>query len=194
MTEHRHTNCTNHFGKGLLKGLLFIICYFVFSTARAQNQTGIASFYSKHWTGRKTANGERLHHDSLTCAHRTLPFGTVLKVTVLSTGRYVYVRVTDRGPYARGRIVDLSWGAARELGILQQGLARVSIEKVELARISIPPFPTSPSILGSPWRAAWDEAFTIQWRPLYGTALDSVPLQVLPDNSLRRRHRKATRL
>ena len=118
----------------------------------------------------------------------------MLKVTALSTGRYVYVRVTDRGPYVRGRIVDLSWGAARDLGILQQGLARVSIEKVELVKMSIPPFPTSPSTPGSPWRAAWDEAFSVQWQPLDGTTIDYVPTQVLPDNSLRRRHRKAARL
>ncbi|MBQ6653677.1 MAG: septal ring lytic transglycosylase RlpA family protein [Prevotella sp.] len=94
----------------------------------AQTTTGIASYYSKKWTGRKTANGERLHHDSLTCAHKTYPFGTRLKVTHLGNGKSVVVRVTDRGPYGRGRIVDLSWGAARDLGMLQQGLAKVTLE------------------------------------------------------------------
>ena len=93
-------------------------------------QTGIASYYAKKATGSRTANGERLHHDSLTCAHRTYPFGTRLKVTVLSTEREVVVRVNDRGPFVRGRIVDLSWGAARKLGLLAQGVAKVKVELV----------------------------------------------------------------
>ncbi len=95
----------------------------------AQQQTGIASFYSKRATGARTANGERLHHDSLTCAHRTHPFGTLLKVTCPATNRTVVVRVNDRGPFVRGRIIDLSWGAARNLGILNMGLAKVIVER-----------------------------------------------------------------
>lgn len=90
--------------------------------------TGIASYYAKRATGSRTANGEKLHHDSLTCAHRTYPFGTRLKVTTPSNGRSVVVRVNDRGPFVRGRIIDLSWGAARELGILAQGIAKVTVE------------------------------------------------------------------
>ena len=68
-------------------------------------QEGKASFYSMKFTGRRTANGERLHHDSLTCAHRTYPFGTQLKVTNPANGKSVIVRVTDRGPYVKGRII-----------------------------------------------------------------------------------------
>ena len=98
------------------------------SKANAQTSTGIASFYSKRSTGSRTASGERLHHDSLTCAHRTYPFGTRLKVTHQGNGKSVIVRVTDRGPFVRGRIVDLSWGAARELGMLGQGIAKVTVE------------------------------------------------------------------
>ena len=79
-------------------------------------QTGKASFYAKKFSGRKTASGERLHHDSLTCAHRTYPFGTLLKVTNPANGKSVIVRVTDRGPYVRGRIIDLSVRAAKEIG------------------------------------------------------------------------------
>lgn len=93
-------------------------------------QRGKASYYSKRATGARTASGERLHHDSLTCAHRTFPFGTMLKVTNPANGRSVTVRVTDRGPFGRGRIIDLSWGAAKELGILTQGVAMVSVEQV----------------------------------------------------------------
>jgi rare lipoprotein A len=108
------------------------------SLLSAQNaQTGKASFYPKKFTGRKTANGERLHHDSLTCAHRTYPFGTLLKVTNPANGQNVVVRVTDRGPYVRGRIIDLSVRAARELGIIAQGIATVVVEHYSGI---IPPF------------------------------------------------------
>lgn len=99
-------------------------------------QTGKASYYSKSFTGHKTSNGERLHHDSMTCAHRTYPFGTKLKVTNLSNGKKVVVRVNDRGPYAKGRIIDLSWGAAKKLDMLTQGIVMVSVEKAD--RIVVP--------------------------------------------------------
>ena len=98
-------------------------------TALAQPQRGKASFYSKKFTGRRTANGERLHHDSLTCAHKTYPFGTLLKVTNPANGESVIVRVTDRGPYVKGRIIDLSVRAAREIGIIAQGIAPVVVER-----------------------------------------------------------------
>ena len=73
----------------------------------AQTQRGKASYYSKRATGARTSSGERLHHDSLTCAHRTYPFGTLLRVTNENNGKEVIVRVTDRGPRGRGRIIDL---------------------------------------------------------------------------------------
>ena len=91
-------------------------------------QKGKASYYSKRATGARTSSGERLHHDSLTCAHRTHPFGTMLKVTNIQNGRSVVVKVTDRGPFGRGRIIDLSYRAARELGMLSQGVAMVTVE------------------------------------------------------------------
>ena len=97
--------------------------------ALAQVQSGKASYYSKSFSGRQTASGERLHHDSLTCAHRTYPFGTKLKVYNPANGRSVVVRVTDRGPFVRGRIIDLSWRAAKELGIIAQGVATVFVQK-----------------------------------------------------------------
>ena len=95
----------------------------------AQTQQGKASYYAKKFTGRKTASGERMHHDSLTCAHRTYPFGTLLKVTNPANGQSVIVRVTDRGPYVKGRIIDLSARAAREIGIIAQGIASVVVER-----------------------------------------------------------------
>ena len=92
---------------------------------------GKATFYSKRATGARTSSGERLHHDSLTCAHRTYPFGTRLKVTNLSNGKSVVVRVTDRGPYGKGKIIDLSHRAASEIGMIAQGVAFVEIEVVK---------------------------------------------------------------
>lgn len=99
-------------------------------TASGQTQSGKASFYAMKFTGRMTASGERLHHDSLTCAHRTYPFGTMLRVSNPANGKVVYVRVTDRGPYVKGRIIDLSVRAARELGIIAQGIAPVIVERI----------------------------------------------------------------
>lgn len=95
-------------------------------TMRAQ-QRGKATFYSKRMDGRKTASGERLYNDSLVCAHRTHPFGTLLKVRNPVNGKEVVVRVIDRGPYTKGRIIDLSVRAGRELGILSQGVAMVEV-------------------------------------------------------------------
>ncbi len=97
----------------------------------AQTQKGKATYYSKRMTGARTSSGERLHHDSLTCAHRTHPFGTMLRVTNLNNGREVVVRVTDRGPHARGRIIDLSWAAAKALDIIDHGVAMVRVEVVK---------------------------------------------------------------
>ncbi len=96
----------------------------------AQTQKGKASYYSKRSTGARTASGERLHHDSLTCAHRFYPFGTRLRVTNLDNDRSVVVRVTDRGPFGRGRIIDLSYAAAKAIGMLAAGVGRVKVEVV----------------------------------------------------------------
>ena len=119
--------------------ILLLLLPLVFSlSAWAQIQTGKASYYSKKWTGRRTASGDPIHHDSLTCAHRTYPFGTLLKVTNKQNGRQVIVRVTDRGPFNRGRIIDLSWGAAKAIGMLTAGVVPVTVERVVLSTL----FPT----------------------------------------------------
>ena len=99
-------------------------------------QRGKASFYSRQATGARTSSGERLHHRDFTCAHRTHPFGTLLKVKNLSNGKAVVVRVNDRGPFGRGRIVDLSWGAAKALGMLSQGVVDVEITPVGKKKVS----------------------------------------------------------
>ena len=89
---------------------------------------GLASFY---WQDQKTANGEQFNKHDLTAAHKTLPFGTLLKVTRVKTGKSVVVRINDRGPFIKGRIVDLSLAAAREIGLTRKiGVTKVKLEVV----------------------------------------------------------------
>ena len=129
--------------KILKRTFLTLAVAIVVATASSQIQHGKASFYSKRATGARTSSGERLHHDSLTCAHRTHPFGTLLKVTNERNGREVIVRVTDRGPHSRGRIIDLSHAAAEELGIINQGVAVVRVEPVKKTVVPFKPEPES---------------------------------------------------
>lgn len=98
---------------------------------RPPAEEGIAAFYADRFEGRRTASGERYDGRKLTCAHRTHPFGALLEVTDLETGRSVRVRVNDRGPFNEGRVVDLSRAAAEALGILRRGTARVRVVRVE---------------------------------------------------------------
>jgi rare lipoprotein A len=86
----------------------------------ASAQSGVASWYAE---GKRTANGERFNPDGLTCAHRSLPFGTLLRVTY--KGRSAVCRVNDRGPFVRGRVLDLSRGTARAIGLLGAGVGLV---------------------------------------------------------------------
>ena len=96
---------------------------------------GEASYYADMFHGRLTANGERFDQKKFTAAHRSLPFGTIVRVTRRSTGAWVLVRVNDRGPFGkRKRILDLSKEAARRLGILESGIAQVRVEVLELGR------------------------------------------------------------
>ena len=89
---------------------------------------GVASFYRHH---SRTASGETFDERELTAAHRTLPFGTRLRVTSVATGRSVTVRVNDRGPYVPGRVVDLSYSAAQELGMVGRGVTKVKVDVIE---------------------------------------------------------------
>jgi peptidoglycan lytic transglycosylase len=97
---------------------------------RAHAEVGLASFYAERFEGRRTASGNRYDPRALTCAHRSAPFGTRLRVTALESGRSVVVTVNDRGPFARGRVVDLSLAAARALGMIERGLVRVRVERL----------------------------------------------------------------
>jgi rare lipoprotein A len=101
-------------------------------------QVGTASWYGRGHAGRITASGEPLDPRAMTCAHRSLPFGSVVRVTDIANGKHVSLRVNDRGPYVKGRIVDLSDGAARELGGSDKGLMIVRVEIVSIANARKP--------------------------------------------------------
>ena len=96
-------------------------------TSKPYKASGMASYYADKFVGRRTSNGEIFDKNDFTCAHRTLPFGTRLKVVNPDTKTAVVVRVNDRGPHHRHRIIDLSQAAARELGIMQAGSHKVHI-------------------------------------------------------------------
>ena len=92
---------------------------------------GVASWYGPGFHGRKTANGEVYNMNELTAAHRTLPLGTVVKVRNFDNGKSVVVRINDRGPYIKGREIDLSYRAAHELGMVKKGKERVEIRVIK---------------------------------------------------------------
>ena len=102
--------------------------YSIVNSCYSYQQESIASWYGPRFHGRLTSNREIYDQWGLTAAHRRLPFGTHLRITHLSNGTVVLVRVNDRGPYIRGREIDLSKGAAIQLGMVTQGLAKVSID------------------------------------------------------------------
>jgi rare lipoprotein A len=89
--------------------------------------TGGASYYSHEFAGRRTASGETFNPNALTAAHRTAAFGSVIRVTHLGNGKEVTVRVNDRGPFTRGRIIDISYAAAKKIGMHQSGTAKVRL-------------------------------------------------------------------
>lgn len=93
-------------------------------------KTGVASFYADKFDGRKTANGEIFDQDKLTAAHRTYPFGTVVRVINLSNNQSVVVRINDRGPFVKNRLIDLSKSAAKSIGMIASGTANVRTEVI----------------------------------------------------------------
>ena len=101
------------------------------------SQVGLASWYGPHFNRKLTAEGERFDMNALTAAHRTLPLDSLVRVTNIENGRSVVVRINDRGPYARGRIIDLSARAARDLGMKEDGLARVRLELVNKGQAAL---------------------------------------------------------
>ena len=100
-------------------------------------EKGEASWYGEPYNGRRTASGEIFDMEQLTAAHRTLPFQTWVEVTNLDNGKQVDVRITDRGPFVDGRIIDLSRGAAREIGLLRTGIAKVQLKVIDSPKRSV---------------------------------------------------------
>ena len=125
-------------GENILKKIVTLLTLLVtlFFTTNVMAKTkvnqhkthGEASYYADFHHGKKTANGERFNMHALTAAHRTLPLGSKIKVTNLNNGKEVVLRVNDRGPYAKGRVLDVSLAAAKKLDMIKTGTAKVSIQ------------------------------------------------------------------
>lgn len=110
--QHKHFGTTSH------------------SKPSIHTQTGMASFYAKNFHGKKTASGEIYYKHKFTAAHRNLPFNTLVKVTNLENNRSVIVRINDRGPFVKKRIIDLSEAAAKKIGMIHKGVAKVRIDVI----------------------------------------------------------------
>jgi len=106
----------------------FLFICLLFTACKTVKENGVASYYADTFNGRKTASGAIFRQNKLTAAHRTLPFGTRVKVKNISNGKTVKVAINDRGPFVQGRTIDLSKKAAKKLGILQQGVAQVQLK------------------------------------------------------------------
>lgn len=111
--------------------IIFFLAIIFMNASFAQIQEGTASYYSSKFEGKQTASGEKYKHKKLTAAHKTLPFGTLVRVTNLSNSKSVEVRINDRGPFVKGRIIDVSRAAAEELMFINQGLADVKVEVID---------------------------------------------------------------
>jgi len=115
--------------------LLFLFISTAFSFAQKQ---GNASYYSHRLKGRHTSDGGKYHPDSMTCAHRTYPLGSILRVRNPKNNKQVFVKVTDRGPHHKKLIIDLSYSAAKELDIIRFGIAPVEVTQFDSLPLSIP--------------------------------------------------------
>lgn len=111
--------------------------YYPIPSAVGYSERGIASWYGKKFHGRKTSNGETYNMYSMTAAHKTLPMNTSLLVTNQTNGRRIVVRVNDRGPFVQGRIIDLSYRAAQELGMAHAGVANVHVQAISKDKIKV---------------------------------------------------------
>ncbi|VVC74926.1 RlpA-like protein [Aquicella siphonis] len=106
--------------------------YQVMKTSRNYEEKGVASWYGKKFNKKRTSSGERYNMYKMTAAHKTLPLSTYVQVTNLSNGKRVIVKVNDRGPFIGNRLIDLSYAAAKKLGMVNQGIAPVSIKAVKV--------------------------------------------------------------
>ncbi len=139
--SHKHASASLPSGKGgyVKRGKPYKVMgqwYYPLESARNYDQTGTASWYGKKFHGRKTANGERYDMHAMSAAHKTLPLPTMVRVTNLDNGRSVVVRVNDRGPFVKSRIIDLSYAAARSLGYDKKGTAHVRVQALDGNNVS----------------------------------------------------------
>ena len=139
------SNNKRYLGRTAIACAVLCVCFVACAQNQAQNKAqeiqaeepkseilvGAASYYAAKFHGKRTASGETFNSKSMTAAHRTLPFGTKLKVTNLRNKKFVIVRVNDRGPHVRGRIVDISRTAAELIGMRRTGTARVKLEVLQ---------------------------------------------------------------
>lgn len=122
-------------GKIIFTSLIIILLYIPTLGQEVFKQTGKASYYADKFEGKLTASGDKYKHNKFTAAHRTLPFGTRIKVTNLQNQNSVIVKINDRGPYVKGRILDLSRSAAEKLDFIHKGLTEVTIEVVDAVQM-----------------------------------------------------------
>lgn len=104
--------------------------YHVIGSSKNYSERGVASWYGRHFHRKRTSSGERYNMYKMTAAHKTLPLSTYVSVTNLTNGRHVVVRVNDRGPFVSDRLIDLSYAAAKKLGMVGRGLAQVEVKAV----------------------------------------------------------------
>ena len=119
-----------NFLKSVFYSASLLLLMLLAGCAGTYTETGKASYYNNKLAGKKMANGDKYRPGKLTAAHKTLPFGTKLKVTNVSSGKSVKVKVTDRGPFSPGRVVDLSYKAAKKVDLIDAGVAPVKIKVV----------------------------------------------------------------
>ncbi|MGH7799449.1 MAG: septal ring lytic transglycosylase RlpA family protein [Thermodesulfobacteriota bacterium] len=114
--------CTHNYGKNVKKN----------HSLKNSSTIGVGSWYGGNFHGKKTASGKRFNMYNYTAAHRSLPLGTQVRVVNLKNGRGVIVKINDRGPYIKGRIIDLSYAAAKSIGMVGSGIARVKVEVISV--------------------------------------------------------------
>lgn len=165
----------------------FIFIFFVLVSLNAFTQTGYvqegkASFYADRFEGRVTASGERYTHQKATCAHLSLPFGSLVRVTNIANGSSIVVRVNDRGPFVANRIIDLSQSAAERLGFIGQGLADVRVELLdEKGEALLPQAPVVQAPQATTNQQNMSEASTKELEPKTSSQKPKSPL-VIPRN------------
>ena len=123
-----------HKSGSMAVAMLLVVLFAVGCSGVKRVEKGKACWYGPGYEGRQTASGEVFDNGSFTAAHRRLPFNTIVRVTNLENGRSVKVRINDRGPFNGGRIIDVSEAAARELGMIRDGVVRVRLEVLRLGR------------------------------------------------------------